>query len=147
VAATVTLSTTTLSAAVSASDGAFTLASTSGIVPGVRLFLDRELIAVVSLGLGTSVNVRRGQHGTAAQAHASGSTVTIGRADQFYESDPQGLPPDVVLVSPWINVLTGAQWTAQGDESGPGLKARYWQQTVVTPAIGDLGIRVTSSTP
>lgn len=146
-AATVTLSTTTLQAAISASDALVSVGSTSGIVPGVFLYIDRELMGVVRLGLGASVVVQRGVGGTAASAHASASTVTIGRGDQFYDHNPLGLPPDVVAVSPWINVLTGVQWVAYGDESGIGLKARSWQPTVITPSIGDLGIRQTTSTP
>lgn len=150
-AATVTLSTTTLTYAANDSDSAVILGSTSGITSGVRLYIDRELLTVISLGLatnlGTSVNVLRGVDGTGSSRHPSGSTVTIGRGDQFYASDPAGLPPDVVLVSPWINVITGTSWTAQGDETGPGLSGRFWQQTVTTPSIGSLGVRVTTTAP
>ncbi len=152
-AATTTLTSTTLPVAVGATDGSLPLVSTSGIVPGVRLYLADsvasrgELCAVISLGIGTSVNVRRGADGTASAAHAAGTTVTIGRADQFYEADPVGMPPPAVLVSPWINVRTGAQWLAQGDEAGAGTALRFWQQVAVTVTPGALGVRVVTQTP
>jgi hypothetical protein len=152
-AATVTLASTTLTAKVCPNDASLPLASTAGIVPGLRLYLADsvasrgELCAVVSLGLGTAVNVRRGVDGTASAAHAAGATVTIGRADQFYGSDPVGMPPVAVAVSPWINVLTGTQWLAQGDEVGAGTALRFWQQVTTTTTPGVLGARVTTQTP
>jgi hypothetical protein len=144
-AATVTLSTTTLAQQVSASDTIFKLASTSGLIPGVRLYLDRELVTVVDINPDSSVDVARGVDGSAGSAHAYGSIVTIGRADQFYSSDPIGLPPNELPVSPWINVLTGAVWTAVGDESGSGLGARLWAQQTTTSTVGALGVRVTTT--
>jgi hypothetical protein len=76
-AATVTLSTTTLAAAVTVTDGQVKVVSTAGIVPGLRLYIDQELLTVVSLGIGTAVTVRRGVDGTATTAHASTATVRI----------------------------------------------------------------------
>jgi hypothetical protein len=146
-AATVTLSTTTLVNSVDPLDQAISVSSTSGLTPGVRLYIDRELMSVISLGISPWVNVRRGMDGTATSRHASSSTVTIGRADQFYQHDPVGLPPEEVLVSPWINVITGDRWTAEGDEAGPGVGGRWWQKTVVTHDTGALGVRTTTSTP
>jgi hypothetical protein len=55
------------------------------------------------------------------------------------------MPPDPVLVSPWINVVTGTQWTAQGDEAGPGAGGRWWQPTVTSRDAGALGIRTVTS--
>jgi len=145
-AATVTLSTTTLLATVSKTDTTVSLASTTGVTPGIRLYVDQELMGVLSLGLGTSVNVLRGLEGTATTAHLSGATVTIGRGDQFYLQDPTGVPPTPVLVSPWINVITGTYWTAQGDETGPN-QAQWWQPTVTTRSIGPLGVRTVTTAP
>jgi len=145
-AATVTLATTTLIADVSPGDTAVQVLSTSGILPGLRLCIDSELMTVVSLGVATSVNVLRGRDGTAAQFHDTPGLVTIGRGDQFYEQDPVGTPPAIVLVSPWINVRTGTQWTAQGDELGSGA-GRWWQATVTTHDIGPLGVRTLTVTP
>lgn len=144
-AATVTLATTTLTRAVSPSDSDVQLASLTGVVPGLRLYMDRELMTVLSLGIGTLVNVLRGKDGTITCGHSGGSTVTIGRGDQFYDFDPVGLPPNEVLVSPWINVRNGKWWTAEGDEVGPGLSARYWAETTATRSIGALGARLTTN--
>lgn len=145
--ATVTLSTTTLTFAVNADDRQIKVASTSGLTPGVRLYLDRELAEVVSLGVDSWVNVRRGVDGTGSSRHASGATITIGRADQFYASDPVGLPANEVPVSPYINVLTGVHWLPQGDEIGSGRDGRWWQARTTTYSTGSLGVRTTETTP
>lgn len=139
-AALATLATTTLSTDVEPNDSAVILASLTGITPGLRLYVDMELMGVLSIGIGTTVNVLRGVDGTATTRHASSRTVTIGRADQFYDRDPIGPPPAQVLVSPWINVLTGAQWTAQGDETGADAAARWWARSEHTRGVGPLGI-------
>lgn len=146
-AATVTLTQTTLLAPCGANDTAVTLSSTSGVLPGVRLFMDRELLTVVNVGIGTTVNVLRGVDGTASAPHAGASVVTIGRGDQFYDSDPVGMPPASPAVSPWINIRTGVNWLAQGDEDGPGVNARFWQAIVNTPSAGALGVRATTQSP
>jgi len=140
-AALATLATTTLSAGVDPNDNAVQLASTSGVLPGMRLYVDQELMGVLSLGLGTSVNVLRGVDGTATTRHASSRTVTMGQASQFYDRDPIGPPPAQVLVSPWINVLTGAQWTAEGDETGSDASGRWWAKTEHTHGVGAFGVR------
>lgn len=152
-AATVTLSTTTLATTVEPGDSLLTLGSLSSVplnllVP-TRLYVDRELMAVEQItGIGNQVVVRRGTGGTAASRHATNTTVYIGRADQFYTSDPIGLPPVSVQVSPWINVVTGVAWVAQGDEAGPGNAGRIWAPITVTEAAGALGVTViTTTTP
>lgn len=146
-AATVTLSTTTLSVAVNANASSITVASTSGLTSGTRLFIDRELLTVVSLGVGTAVNVLRGVDGTSGAAHASSSVVTIGRADQFYQSDPIGAPPAAIPVSPYINVITGAVWFAQGDQEPSANTNRWWQLQTSTYDVGPLGSRTLVQTP
>lgn len=147
--ATVSLSTTTLSRTVEPSDSKVYLASTSGVTPGVRLFLDRELLAIERLtGIGTEVIVRRGVDGTVASRHATNTAVYIGRPDQFYSTDPVGLPPNELLVYPYINVITGDLWTAEGDESGPGLQGRIWSKVTRSIDAGALGNnQLTVNTP
>ena len=140
-AALATLTTTTLSTDVEPNDSSVQLASTSGVLPGMRLYIDQELMGVQSLGLGTSVNVLRGVDGTATTRHASSRAVVIGQASQFYDYDPIGPPPPQVLVTPWINVRTGAQWTAQGDETGASGADRWWAKTEHTHGVGALGVR------
>lgn len=135
-----TLATTTLAAPVSSSDSLVKLTSTSGVVPGIYLYCEQELMQVDRLDANGYAIVRRGQSGTASQPHVSTAVVTIGRGDQFYFVNPFGTPPSVQLVSPWINVLTGEQWTAQGDETGlsPNL---YWAKTQYVHSTGALGVR------
>jgi len=141
--ATVTLTSTTLLQTVGASDSQVILASTTGVLPGLRLFVDREMMRVVSLGptgsLGQLVNVRRGVDSTASAAHSSTSTVWIGTPDQFYYFDPVGRPDATTLVSPWINVRNGAIWFAQGDATPSDSANRWWQQMTTTYDVDGFG--------
>ena len=146
-AATVTLSTTTLSEPVSASAGQIRVASTSGLTAGTRLFVDRELMSVVSLGVQSLVNVLRGVDGTGSAAHSSSAELTIGNGDQFYSADPIGRPPEAVPVSPYINVITGERFLAQGDELPAGETDRWWQKVETTYAVGALGVRTKTTNP
>ncbi len=145
--ATVTLSTTTLSRNVSATDNQILVASTSGILPGMRLYVDGELMAVRSLGVGTQVNVRRGQDGTAGAPHSSSVTIYIGNADQFYFKDPTGRPEEAIAVDPYINARTGTIWRAQGDVLPIGQSYRWWQQETTTYGTGPLGVREETNDP
>lgn len=145
-AALATLATTTLTRAVDRSDTLLSLASRASVRPGDGLYLGQELCSVVAYGdVGSGdVRVRRGQGGTGTTTHPTLQTVTIGRLDQFYTQDPVGPPPDQVLVSPWINTLTGAQWVPQGDETGgENATARWWAKSATTHGIGPLGVRTT----
>lgn len=141
--ATVTLTSTTLLQTVGASDSQIVLASTTGLVPGVRLFVDRELMGFLSLGpvssLGTLVNVRRGMDGTATAPHSSTATVYIGSPEQFYFYDPVGRPDATTLVSPWINVRNGAVWYAQGDATPSDTANRWWQIAATTYGVDGFG--------
>ena len=145
--ATYTLATTTFSATVAASDAQVTLGSTSGIVPGVFLFANRELMKVVGCkGPGNTCTVLRGQAGTSTRPHGTSETVYVAEGYQLYDRDPQGLPAESVLANPHINVLNGLVWVVQGDDVGPGASARSWQQVTTTQAAGALGVRVTTTT-
>lgn len=143
----VTLATTTLAAPMGPGDSSALLTSLTGVIPGMRLYIDRELMAVDRYGVGNTVVVRRGISGTASTAHSSSATVTMGTADQFYEQNPQGPPPPQVLVTPWINVVNGTAWTPQGDEDGANLQARWWAQTTITHDTGALGVRTATAAP
>lgn len=147
--ATVTLSTTTLADSVTSSPNLVKLTSTSGVIPGMRLYVDRELMAVISLDVDPWVKVQRGVDGTHASRHSSTATVTIGRADQFYTTDPQGASPSEFMVSPHINVLNGNVWLAQGD-AAPTAGApvyRWWQNVTTTYGVGPLGVRQITQDP
>jgi hypothetical protein len=146
--ATVTLSSTTLSVPVDRSANEITLASVSGLYAGTRLFVDGELMRVISVGVGTLVNVSRGVDGTAGVPHSAGATVYVGNADQFYSKDPQGIPPAAIPVSPYINLKNGRVWFARGDAGDPsGNSLRWWQQQTVTYTPGALGVTTTTLDP
>lgn len=145
--ATYTLGQTTFSAPVGKSDIKVRVASTSGIVTGMRLWVDRELMSVTSLDVSTLVNVRRGVDGTLATAHDTASPVYVGTGEQFSETDPQGWPSEATLVSPHINIRTGDVWFAQGDVMPTGQERRWWQKQSTTYSIGALGARRETSDP
>ena len=153
-AATVTLTTTNPTAFMSVADQAIVVASTTGLTPGIRLYADKELMTVVSLGLaqgsGTRVNVIRAVDGTKATHHDTTAVIWIGRGDQFYSTDPQGHPASVVLVSPHINVLNGNIWFPEGDTDVNGtfgLTQRWWQLQTPTYGTGALGVRANTLAP
>lgn len=142
--ATVTLATTTLTDAIGVLARQVRLSSTAGIIPDLRLWIDRELMRVVSLGIDPWVHVIRGVDGTATAAHSSSSPVTIGRADQFYQQDPVGMPPAAIAVSPWINTQNGNVWFAQGDAQG---SSRWWQLQTTSYDVGAFGVRTAVLNP
>lgn len=146
-AATVTLSTTTLTNGIGPRDRDILLASTSGVLTGLFLFADRELMKVESVLGNGLVRVTRGVGGTAAQKHSSSAVVTIGSGTQFYTQDPVGSPAEATEVAPWINVRNGKVWYAQGDALPTGLTFRWWQDATTTYSTGALGVRAFSSTP
>jgi hypothetical protein len=145
--ATVTLSTSTLTVGVNASDTQLTVASISGLTIGRRLFCEGELMSVVGFGVGTQVNVGRGVDGTVGAPHDAGTVFFVARPDQFYSVDPKGRPPAAIPVSPYINVLNGTVWFAQGDATPSGTANRWWQAQTTTYGTGSLGVRTVSSTP
>lgn len=144
---TFTLATTGFASQVAASDTQVNLTSTSGIVPGVFLFANREVMRIVALtGIGNYASVLRGRDGTETRAHGTGETVYIAQGYQLFESDPQGLPNPATLVNPHINVRNGIVWVVQGDDVGAGTGARSWQPVTTTQSAGALGVRVTTVT-
>ncbi len=144
--ATYTLASTTITREAQRDDPVIGLASTAGLAAGIRLFADEEMMSVVSL-VPDGVRVLRGVDGTRAGHHDVGSTVWIGSGDKFYFHDPVGDPQEVVLVSPHINVTTGAVWFAKGDTGVPGADSRWWQRQAVSYSIGPLGIRTVTYDP
>ena len=120
-AQTVTLTSTTTSAAILAADKSVCLTSATGVtVPGAgisgsQLFLSDngfsgETLNVrsVTTASASCFNVIRSNRPT---SHSSGVTVYIGRGDQFYAYAPAGSCVVASMdVRPWINVLTGNVW-------------------------------------
>lgn len=124
------LSSTTLAAAVDATSERIKLTSATGVSAGTYLFTDGELLVVVAMN-GVFADVRRGQGGTAGTPHASGVTVYLGTANQFYNVDPAGDPPNPPLTTPWINVVENRMW-AVNSASDP----TAWVQTVAGAITG-----------
>lgn len=150
--ATVTLATATLTYSIDSAADEVTLSSAAGILAGTRLWISSggrgELMRAISANTTTNkVKVIRGVDGTASSPHTSSDVVTIGRADQFYGIDPMGDPPASIPVSPYINVIRGKVWLAQGDPLPDGSTARWWQEVTSTYSTGSLGILTSTSFP
>lgn len=109
------LTSTTLSAAVTSSANTIRVASASGITvsagtTATGLFIDNEYLVVTAVN-GTTLTVSRGQSGTRANSHASGATVLAGPPRAFYDVDPSGsCTAAQTAYTPYINILTGNQW-------------------------------------
>lgn len=145
--ATVTLASTTLADVATDKATLIKLASTSGVYAGLRLYVDGELMHVYALDVDPWVKVKRGAEGTAAAPHPSGATVYVGRADQFYSMDPVGRPPAAIPVSPYINVINGTVWFAQGDVTPSASANRWWQKQSTIYTVTPLGARSTTLDP
>ena len=117
---------TSLSAAITATQTSFAIASATGVsapsfssgTTGSNLYIvdpgqnKGELVAVKSIS-GTTVTVSRGQlAGSRASAHVSGAMVLVATAPNwFVTSDPQGACTTAsTYATPVVNVQTGAQW-------------------------------------
>ena len=147
--ATVTLSTATLAYGVDPRADEVTLSSVSGVYPGFCLFIDQELMTVLRLLDSARVKVGRGIGGTPAQDHSSSATVYIGKPEHFYSADPIGVPSSAIPVSPYINVLNGRVFLAQGDAAQfPGQQVnRWWQPVETTYGVGPLAVRFSTQDP
>lgn len=113
---------TSLSAAITATQTSFAVASATGInsatssVPGSALYIvdtgqtEGELANVISI-TSTTVTVSRVRGGK-AKAHASGALVYVATAPNwFYSVDPSGsCTLASTYVSPWLNTVTGQRW-------------------------------------
>lgn len=85
------LTTTTLSAAITADARSATVASATGIVAGDYMLIDQEFVRVgKSYTSGTTIPLSgRGLNGTVAAAHVSGANVTHGVGSDFANAGPQ----------------------------------------------------------
>lgn len=150
--ATVTLTSTTLAEGCDAATTRVKVASTSGIVPGLRLFVggsgnDGELMKVQRLDVDPWLIVARGVDGSRAQPHVSGDTAYVGRGDQFYCCPPMGRPDAAIPVSPYIDVVCGRIYFAQGDTQPSATANRWWQEQTNTRTLLPLGIRTVTPDP
>ena len=114
---------TTLSAAISANQTTFSVASATGISAPSGGFMQKiyviplngtkgELMTVTAVN-GTAISVSRLD--MFKSSHPTGSIVLVASIDPtidgFKEYNPTGAPAtDPGLATPWVNVLTGEQW-------------------------------------
>ena len=113
-------------------DGVVTLASVTGIgaptLPGTPvsvIYVDNEAMGVFAVNTNTKqVTVLRGYLGTRPSPHASGTMVLVAPqyntanggnpiASGLFQQDPPlnaACTPGNTPTSPWVNVLTAAQW-------------------------------------
>jgi hypothetical protein len=127
------LRSTTLSAAVTASDRVIYVASATGIEVGDVAFVDKEAMKVRAIS-GTMLTVLRGHEGVAG-AHASGSLIYVDDPTYFTTRDRSG--PCVAaseLVLPLVNITNGkvfqclsSVWREQPGEDG---LLRYTEVTI-----------------
>src|SRR6266550_214365 len=85
------------------------------------IYVGREQMRVTAVN-GTQLSVVRGVNGTVAAPHPNGDMVLFGPPRFFYVNDPGGITTAGtgvsgvactaanVIVSPWLNIRTGAQW-------------------------------------
>lgn len=123
------MTSTTLSAAITSSQLTFVVASATGINgPGFPqsqggigssttpaaitvLYVDREAMRVASVN-STTVTVERGYEGTATRSHKSGAKLWVGPAGYFASIDPSGACTAAsLLVLPRVVIPNGNLWT------------------------------------
>lgn len=138
-------SVTTLSANVTAGQVSFGLASVTGISgqstsTGTMLFIDRELVQVVSVNTtAKTVVVQRGVGGTQASPHKSGIKVIAASAPAFQAYDPQGTcTASATPASPWINYKTSNQWLCSS-------VVGVWVPGFGNPGVSGTPVRVTAA--
>lgn len=123
-----TLSTTTLSAAVSSTTQTnITLAALTNVTATVStqtvLWVDTEAMTVVTNSVpssGTTVLVIRGSNGTKAESHASGRTVYVGRPNLYHGYDVAGSCTSgtgLATTLPWINMSNGKRFQCRSGGS------------------------------
>lgn len=134
------LNQTTLGANVGMDGLLLALTNVATVAKGDVLYLDREAVTVTAAPVAFMVRVSRGALGTVASPHGAGAVVYTGPATKFKTTDPVA-PPIAFEDSPWINVANGNIWSANGDDVGPGVRAKYWALSVATHTIGALGSR------
>jgi hypothetical protein len=150
-----TLVQTSLSAAITATQSQFAVASATGITAGSysagtagsQLYIvdvGQALgeVAVVTGVSSTTLTVRRGASGTKAVAHASGAMVLVATAaNWFYVVDPIGSCTSTsIYVTPWLNVNNGRQWVCSSVTGtwvpGWGNRSSPTAPTVLVASVG-----------
>lgn len=122
-AQTYTLNSTTLSAAVGATDSTVSLTSASAatgssfgaVAAGQGLFVDQEYMLITAVSSTTATVQRRNNRTQPATTHASGQTVYIGAPGAFQRANPTtGVCAAASQGDPWINIDNGQIWRCLG---------------------------------
>lgn len=105
-----------------------TLASGTGVAVGQGIFVDAEYMTIQSsTPQATRWNVVRGQGGTVARAHASGSPVFIGAPNYFGNSEPVGpCTSTLTTATPFISVGSGSIFLCPAVSTLTGSTAATW---------------------
>jgi hypothetical protein len=115
---------------------------TSAIVVPYSIFIDNELMTVVSDNGSGLLGVERGQGGTRLHPHLSGSTVWIGYPGWFFNSDPAAGITTVggagLLSTPEINVPATNPPYIKANPGGAGTQINYyypWEAKAINIAV------------
>lgn len=123
---------TTNSSAIALTDKSIVLASATGVVAGAIIVIDREQMQVTKEYVsGTTVNVIRGQDGTAQIAHVSGAFVTVGLATDFPAPGPGG----PATLYPTIPVTDYRSYAAAGAITLPSAGRNMTAEIIGTGAL------------
>lgn len=118
-AQTFTLSQTSLTAAMTATQNYAVVASATGLAANRAIYIDNELMPISALYNGTSLTVPVTRLSLKKSAHITGAIVMGGRENWFQTYDPFGsCTASGVFASPWININTGARFKCLGGQWG-----------------------------
>lgn len=153
------LSNTTLNGAISATQTTLVLTSASASsgssfgapAAGQCLYIDRELMRIVSMSSTTATvqrNIAAGPSGTAAGPHATLAIILTGPCNGnqggFMRSDPPNLGGNqdcTQFVLPWVNVNTGDSWWCELAAGPSGFALGSWSVTNTSTRQGSAGSR------
>lgn len=147
----VSLTQTTLSAAINSSQTTLQVASATNISAGTELYIDTEAFSVASI-TGTLVKVApRGSAGTKAFGHISGAAVLVGPPQAFIGFDPSGActaGSGLFQYTPVVNINNGNEWLCSSvlNKVVPGWNNQSTEPNV-TAAIASGGTQITPSGP
>ncbi len=134
------LSATTLSSAVTTTDGlTINLTSGSSVSSGDLLFVDREAMRVTAI-VGNVASVARGVEGTQGMTHRILAKVWMGAPGRFYQNEPAGsctaaselYAPRIVLPSGNVFDCTNGTWARRINGSEDSVGGNYAHTGEVT---------------
>lgn len=141
-----TVTSTTLSATITAAQTKFTVASASDLSAGYILFVDREAMKVTTVS-GTTVTVTRGVSGTGAREHAASAVVYHGAPVEFSANEvvpgsvctatAEPYLPRIVLPTGNVYQCTNSIWYSIGSTVG-SIQASFVQGATAADALDSI---------